>query len=41
MHILAKATGGEWTDDNMATGCHSCNVKDGVNRIPIQTALQV
>ncbi len=39
MHIVAKATGGEWTDENMATGCHRCNVADGVNKIPIQTAL--
>ena len=39
MHIEARATGGEWTSQNMATGCHECNVRDGVNRIPIQLAL--
>jgi hypothetical protein len=41
MHILAKATGGEWVDDNMATGCHECNVADGVNKIPVQTHLSM
>jgi 5-methylcytosine-specific restriction endonuclease McrA len=40
-HILAKATGGEWTDENMATLCYPCNVADGVNKIPIQTRLAV
>lgn len=39
MHIVARATGGEWTRENMATGCHECNVKDGVNKTPIQYAL--
>lgn len=38
-HILAAATGGQWTDDNMATLCYPCNRADGVNKIPIQTAL--
>jgi hypothetical protein len=41
MHIVAKATGGEWTDENMATGCHRCNVADGVNKLPIQFAIAV
>lgn len=35
-HILARTTGGEWTDENMATLCHPCNVADGVNKIPLQ-----
>ncbi len=38
-HIIAKAAGGDWTDQNMATLCHPCNVADGVNQIPIQTHL--
>lgn len=38
-HILARATGGEWTDENMATLCYPCNVLDGVNRVSIQTML--
>lgn len=36
-HIVAKATGGEWDDTNMATLCRPCNVADGVNKIPLQT----
>lgn len=39
MHVLAAATGGEWTEDNIITGCHACNVADGVNQTPIQTRL--
>ncbi len=35
-HIVAKAVGGDWSNENMATLCHPCNVADGVNRIPIQ-----
>lgn len=35
-HIVARATGGEWSDHNMATLCHPCNVADGVNRTPLQ-----
>lgn len=38
-HIVAKSTGGQWIDENMATLCHPCNVRDGVNRLPIQTSL--
>ncbi len=38
-HIVAKAAGGGWNDENMATLCHPCNVADGVNRIPVQTHL--
>jgi 5-methylcytosine-specific restriction endonuclease McrA len=38
-HILAKATGGRWTNENMATLCYPCNVKDGVNQLPIQIKL--
>jgi len=38
-HIVAAATGGGWTDENIATLCHPCNVADGVNQIPIQAHL--
>jgi hypothetical protein len=39
MHIVAKATGGAWTDDNIATGCRECNIADGVNKIPVQLVI--
>ncbi len=39
MHIVARATGGPWSEENIATGCHCCNVADGVNRIPLQVHL--
>jgi 5-methylcytosine-specific restriction endonuclease McrA len=38
-HIVAAATGGDWSDENIATLCHPCNVADGVNQIPIQAHL--
>lgn len=38
-HIVAAARGGPWSDENIATLCHPCNVADGVNRIPIQAHL--
>lgn len=38
-HIVAKSTGGEWSDENLATLCFDCNRKDGVNKIPIQKHL--
>ncbi len=38
-HIVARATGGAWTDENMATLCYPCNMADGVNQLPIQTHL--
>lgn len=41
MHIVAKARGGEWTEENMATGCYSCNVADGVHALPIQKAFDL
>ena len=37
MHIVAATNGGQWSDENIATGCRTCNVADGVERIPIQT----
>lgn len=36
-HINALAAGGTHTWDNVCCLCYSCNVADGVNRIPIQT----
>ncbi len=38
-HINAVAAGGTHTWDNVCCLCHPCNVKDGVNRVPIQTSL--
>lgn len=38
-HIVALAAGGPHTWDNICCLCHSCNTKDGVNRLPIQTML--
>jgi hypothetical protein len=40
-HIVALAAGGSHTRDNVACLCHSCNSRDGVNKLPIQKAFQV
>lgn len=38
-HINALAAGGTHTWDNVCTLCYTCNMKDGVNKIPIQYKL--
>ena len=40
-HVNALAAGGTHTYGNVVCLCHPCNVKDGVNREPIQFVMEV